>query len=137
MSCDIARARDNRRLALNILALMFQHIAQEIDRAIAGRLWPHLRAAIFLTLARQHTLPAIGDALILAKHIADLAPANANIACWHIGIRADMAVEFGHKALAKPHDFCVRFAARVKVCPALAAAHWQASEGVFEGLLKS
>ena len=37
----------------------------------------------------------VGDALVLAEHIADLAPADADIARRHVNIRADVAVKLG------------------------------------------
>ena len=132
----VAAAGDYRHLAGQILPAMLQHILKEIHRAVAGCFWPDHRSAIFQPLARQHAGKLTGDALVLAEHIADLAPAHADIACRNVHIRADMAVEFGHERLAEAHDFAHALALGVEVRPALAAAHRQAGECVLEGLFK-
>ena len=48
-----------------------------------------------------------------------------------------MSVKLCHKALAECHNFTVRFALRVKVGAALAAADGQAGQRIFEDLLKA
>ena len=48
-----------------------------------------------------------------------------------------MAEEFGHKRLAKAHDFGVRLAVRVEIGAALAAADREAGEGVLKDLLEA
>ena len=48
-----------------------------------------------------------------------------------------MPIELGHEALAEAHDFGIRLALRVKVGAALAAAHGQCGQGVFQNLLKA
>lgn len=48
-----------------------------------------------------------------------------------------MAAQFGHEALAEMHDFPVRFAFRVEVRAAFAAADGKAGQGVLEDLFKS
>src|SRR3546814_9074946 len=71
--------------------------------------------AIFQTLAGQHALEAVGDALVLAEHIADLAAADTDVACGDVDIGADMSVELGHEALAKAHDLGVALALGIEV----------------------
>ncbi len=78
----------------------------------------------------------VGDALILAEHIANLARADADIASGHVNIGTDMAVELGHEALAEAHHFMIAFALGVEVRAALAAAHRQAGQRVLESLLE-
>src|SRR3546814_849647 len=133
---DIARPRDDRALADQIISLSLQHVLQEIDRAVAGRLGADEGAAIFQTLAGQHALEAVGDALVLAEHIADLAAADTDVACGDVDIGADMSVELGHEALAKAHDLGVALALGIEVRATLAAAHGQAGQRVLEGLLE-
>ena len=48
-----------------------------------------------------------------------------------------MAVKLGHKALAETHDLSVGLAFRVEIGAALAAAHGERGQGVFEDLLKA
>src|SRR3546814_4718363 len=87
---------------------------------------PDQRAAPFESLAGQHPSEFAGDPLVLAEHIADLAPADTNVARGDVDVGADVAIEFGHEALAKAHDLAHALALGVEVRPALAAAHRQA-----------
>ena len=48
-----------------------------------------------------------------------------------------MAVKLGHKALAEAHDLSVGLAFRVEIGAALAAAHGERGQGVFQNLLKA
>ena len=91
----------------------------------------------FQPLAGQNALEGGGQALILAEHVADLAAADADIARRHVDIRADMAVELGHEALAEFHDLVLAAALGVEVRAALAAAHGKPGERVLEGLLEA
>src|SRR3546814_9117003 len=91
--------------------------------------------AIFQTLAGQHALEAVGDALVLAEHIADLAAADTDVACGDVDIGADMSVELGHEALATAHDPAVALALGIEVRATLAAAPGPAGQRVLEGLL--
>ena len=78
----------------------------------------------------------VGDALVLAEHVADLAAADADVAGRHVHVGADMAVELGHEALAEAHDLVVALALGIEIGAALAAAHRQAGQRVLEGLLE-
>ena len=113
-----------------------EHVGEEIDGAVAGRLGADQRAAIFEALAGQHAFPAVGDALVLAEHVADLARADADVAGRHVDVGADVAVELGHEALAEAHDLVDALALGIEVGAALAAAHRQAGQRVLEGLLE-
>ena len=48
-----------------------------------------------------------------------------------------MSVQFGHEGLTESHDFAVGLAVRIKVSTALAAADWQAGQGVLEDLFET
>ena len=48
-----------------------------------------------------------------------------------------MTIELGHKALAEAHNLGIGLALRVKVGAALAAAHGERGQGVFQDLLKA
>ena len=85
-----------------------EHPLDEIDRAVSGRLRARARAAIGQALAGQHAgLVAVGQALVLAEHVADLAPADADVAGRHVGVFAEVAVQLGHERLAEAHDLAV------------------------------
>jgi hypothetical protein len=113
-----------------------QHVLQEVDRAIAGRLRADQRAAIFQALAGQHARELVGDALILAEHVADSRGLRRR--CRRPARRCPRrcAIKLGHEALAEAHHFGVALALRVEVGAALAAAHRKAGQRVLEGLLE-
>ena len=72
----------------------------------------------------------------MAEQEADLPAADADVACRHVRVRADVAVEFVHKGLAEAHNFLIGLALGVKIRAALAAAHREGGEGVLEDLLE-
>ena len=79
---------------------------------------------------------SIGDALVLAEHVADFARADPDIAGRHVDISSDMAIKLGHEGLAEAHHFVIRLALGIESGAALAAAHGKAGEAVLEGLLE-
>src|SRR5690606_20428439 len=96
------------------------------------------RAAIDQALAGQNAgLVAVSEALVLAEQIADLAPADADIAGRNVGIFAQMPMQLGHERLAEAHDLAVGAIARVEIGPALAAADRHAGQRIFEGLFEA
>ena len=96
------------------------------------------RAAPADALAGEHAgLVAVGDALVLAEQVADLAAADADVAGGDVGVLAEVAVELGHEALAEAHDLGVGAALGVEVGAALAAADRHAGERVLEDLLEA
>ena len=72
----------------------------------------------------------------MPEQIADLAAAHADVACGHVGVRADVPVELVHERLAEGHDFLVGLALWIEVRTTLAAAHRQGRQGVLEYLFK-
>src|SRR5690606_33915202 len=80
---------------------------------------------------------AVGQALVLAEEIADLAAAYADVARRHVGVLAQVTVELGHEGLAEAHDLAVGTAARIEVGAALSAADRQSRQRVLEGLLEA
>src|SRR5690606_18643129 len=123
--------------AFQIAPLVPEHILEEIDCAVPGRFGPNLRAAVLQPLTGEHAGEMVGDALVLPEHVADLASAHTDVACRNVHIGADVAVEFGHEALAKAHHLAVGLALGVEVRAALASAHRQAGERILERLLES
>ena len=137
MGGDVAGTGYYAGLAFDRITDMLKHVLKEINGAVAGRLCADQAATKLQTLAREDAGEAISDALILAEHVADLAPADTNIAGRYVNVIAHVTIELGHERLAEPHHFVVRFAAWVKVGAALAAAQRQPGEAVLEGLLES
>src|SRR5699024_1113456 len=89
-------------------------------------------------LAGEHAgLVLVGDALVLAEQVADLATAHADVPGGDVPGLTDVAVQLGHEGLAEPHHFGIRLALRVEVATALAAADGHAGQGVLEDLLEA
>ena len=134
---DVAGAGDRADLALERVALRGEHVRGEVDVSVAGRLGADERAAEGEALAGEHARELVHDALVLAEEVADLAAAHVHVAGRDVRVRADVAVELGHEALAEAHDLRVGAALRVEVRAALAAAHRERGEGVLEDLLEA
>ncbi len=113
-----------------------EHVFHEVHGAVAGGFGADRAATVLQALAGQDTDVAIGDALELAEHVADLATTDADVAGRNVDILTDMAVQLGHEGLAETHHFGFRLALRVEVGAALAAAHRQAGQRVLESLLE-
>ena len=133
----VAGTGDDYALALEGLAGSLKHLVSKVAQAVAGGLGTGQRTAVAQALAGNHAVKLVADALILAEQIADLTGAHANVAGGHVGVRADVALQLGHKGLAETHDLVAALALGVKVGTALTAAHGQAGEGVLEYLLKA
>src|SRR5690606_16363256 len=135
---DVAGSRDHRAAALEARAAGAEHLLREDRGAVARRLLAHERSAPVEPLAREHArLVTVGEALVLAEEVSDLARADADVARGHVGVLADVAVQLGHERLAEAHDLAVGLAGRVEVAAALAAADRQARERVLEDLLEA
>ena len=91
------------------------HFFHNINQAVAGCLCARKRAAKAQALTGEHPFILAGNALILTKHIADFTTAYADIPSRDIRIRANYAVERGHKTLAKTHYFRIALPLRVKI----------------------
>ena len=129
---------DHRLAGKAVIAHALESLGGEVAQAVAGGLGAHQAAAEGQALAGDHAaLEAVGQALVLAEHIADLAAAYADVAGGAVGELADVAVQLGHEALAEPHDLHIALALGVKVGTALAAAHGQGGQAVLEDLLKA
>lgn len=79
----------------------------------------------------------VGELAHHSGHKADFATADADIARRYVGIRAKVAIEFGHQRLAETHHFAIALAFRIEIAAAFPAAHRQSGQGVFEGLLEA
>ena len=136
---DIAGTGDDHGLAGKaVVAHALQGLGGEVAQAVAGRLSAGQRTTEGQALAGEHAaLEAVGQALVLAEQVADLAAADADVTGGAVHELADVAVQLGHEALAEAHDFHVALALGVEVRAALAAAHGQGGQAVLEGLLKA
>ena len=83
-------------------------------------------AAVGQPFAGQNALIAVGQLLILAEQVADLPGSHADVAGRHVGVRADVAVQLAHEALAEGHNFPVGLALGIEIRAALAATDGQA-----------
>lgn len=133
----VAGAGDHHALALEGLAGGLEHLVGEVAQAVAGGLSAGQGAAVGQALAGQHAVKLVADPLILAKQVADLTGAHADVAGGHVGVRANVALQLSHEGLAETHDLVAALALGIKVGTALAAAHGQTGEGVLEYLLKA
>ena len=137
VGCDVARAGDDDRLALDRVRVILEHLLNKIYKAVARCLCSRERAAEREPLAREHALVLPGNSLVLTEHVADFAPADSDIARGNVGVRAYDAVERGHKALAEAHYLHLALALGVEVRAAFAAADGKSRQRIFEYLLEA
>ena len=124
-------------LSLDVSSVLLQHRLQEVDQTIACRLCSCKRATVGKSLSGQNALIAAGQSLVLSVQISDLTSADTDVPCRDVCVRADMAVQLIHEALAECHDFPVRLSLRIKVGTALAAPDRKPCQRILEGLLKA
>ena len=133
----VAGAADNHGLIFEVDIFGVEHIFDEVQQAVAGRLGARQTAAVSQALARENCgIVSVANALVLPEKIANLAPADTNVTGRNVDVRTNVAVEFGHEALAEFHNFVVGLALRVEVGTALAAANRQTRQRIFENLLE-
>src|SRR5208283_5709211 len=133
---DIAAARYQAGLAIERFFAGLQHFLREVHAAIASGFRTDQRTAPVQPLAGEHAGEFIPDAFVLAEQETDLASTHADIAGGNVGVRANVAAQFGHEALAEAHDFVVTLALGIEIRSALAAAHGQRGQRVLEDLLE-
>ena len=93
---DVAGARHHDPQPPRPISAVGEHLLHEVRAPVAGRLRAHLGAPPREALAGQHArLVAVGDPLVLAEQVADLAPADADVTGGHVGVLADVAVQLG------------------------------------------
>src|SRR6185369_8962057 len=133
---NVAAAADQADLAFQLVLAGLQHFVGEINAAVAGRFRTNQAAAPVQALASQHAAEFVAEPLVLSEQEADLAAAHANVAGRNVRVRTDVALQFGHKALAEAHHFRVTLALRIEIGSALAAAHGQRGQRILEYLLE-
>ena len=112
-------------------------MSEEVNRAVAGSLGASKGAAEGQAFAGQDAGPLVAEALVLAKHVADLTCTGADVASWDVGIWTNVARKLGHEGLAERHNLAVGLALWIEVGATLAAAHWKRGQGVLEDLLEA
>ena len=112
-------------------------MGEEVNRAVAGCFGASKGTAEGEAFAGQDAGPLVAEALVLAKHVANLARASTNVTSWDVGVWANVTSKLGHKGLAECHNLAVGLALWIKVGAALATAHGECSQGVLEDLLKA
>ena len=133
---DVAAARNQAELAFERVLLRLQHFAGEVDAAVAGGFRTNQRSAPAQALAGQDAGEFVAQPLVLSEQEADLAAAHADVAGRDVGVGADVALQFGHEALAEAHHFVVTLALGIEIRSALAAAHGQRGERILEDLFE-
>ena len=134
---DVARAGDDGDLAAELRVARREHVPQEINRAVAGRLGAHLTAAEGEPLAGQHAGEPVRQPHVLAEEVADLARADADVTGRDVDVVADVAVQLAHHRLAEAHHLVVALPARVEVRASLRAPHRQSGQTVLQDLLEA
>ena len=86
---------------------------------------------------RTPELVAIGYALVLAEHVADLTLTDTDVARRDVSVFTEMAPELGHERLTKAHDLLLGPSLGIEVRAALAAADGHACQRVLEDLLEA
>ncbi len=134
----VARSRHHHPAPLQGQAAGLEHLGHEDGAPVPGRLGPHRRAAPPQALAGQRArLVAVGDPLVLAEQVADLARADPDVPGGDVGVGAEVAVQLGHEALAEPHHLPLGAALGVEIRAALATADLHAGQAVLEDLLEA
>ena len=135
---NIAGAGDDNRFACEINTFCIKHILDEVEKAIARCFGTCKAAPIVNALARQNTrIIGVTDALILPEQIADLTPADTDIAGRNIQVRPNVTIELRHKALAELHDLIVGASMWIEIRSSLGTADGQSCQGVLIDLLES
>ena len=133
---DVAGTGNRHALAFEALVDTLEHLLGEVHAAIASGFRADQAATVAQALAGQHRGELIGQTLVLAEQVTDLAPTDADVTSRHIQVGTDMAIQLGHERLAEAHHFALALALGVEVRAALAAAHGQRGQRVFEHLLE-
>src|SRR5690606_9796989 len=135
---DVSGTRHDAGLALDRISADLQHLLDEVDDAVAGRLLAHERAAPLRALAGQHAgFVSVRDAFVLAEQVADLALADADVPGRDVRELPEVPIKLRHEALAEAHDLVVGLALRAEVRAALRAADRHSGDGGLERLLEA
>src|SRR3712207_674381 len=100
-----------------------QHLIYEVESAITGSFGTDVRATPLQALAGKNAFPMVSELLIHTEEVTNLTCANANIACGHVNIGADMAIEFAHERLAETHNLSAATASWREITTTFGTAH--------------
>ena len=117
--------------------MVLEHFLGNIHQAVAGSLCTGKGAAEAQALTGEHALRAVRQFLVLTVQVTYLAGTGADVAGGYVLVRTYIFIQLIHKCLAEAHHFHIALALGVKVRAALGAADGQASQAVFEDLLKA
>ena len=135
--CETLPLPETRQsLPSNVSFRVFSISLREIHAAVARGFRTNQRSAPAQALACQDAREFVAQPLVLSEQEADLASAHADVAGRDVGVRSDVALQFGHEALAEAHHFVVTLALGIEIRSALAAAHGQRGERILEDLFK-
>ena len=133
---DVARAGHDGGLALDSVVASSQHLAHEIDAAVACGLGADQTPAKREPFARQRACEAVGEPLVHPEHVANLPLPDSDVSGGHIGVLADVPREFHHERVAETHHLAVSLALRIEVRPPFAPSHGQGRQAVLQDLLE-
>ena len=94
---NVSGAGDTDRFARERIVLLGKHVGEEVNCAVAGCFGASEGAAEGEAFAGQDTGPLVAKALVLAKHVADLSCAGANVTSWHVGVWTNVASKLSHE----------------------------------------
>ena len=117
--------------------MALKHRFGEVNQTVTGGFRTNQAAAEGEAFTGEYAGAVVGELTHHPGHKAHFTPAYADITGRHVGIRAEVAIQFGHQRLAETHHFAIAFAFRIEVAAAFTAAHWQGGQSVFEGLFKT
>ena len=103
--------------------MTLEHGLCEVNQAVPGRFRADQAPAKRQPFAGKDAGAVVGKLFHHPGHKAHFTSAHADITGRHVGIRAEVAVEFGHQRLAEAHHFAFAFAFRVEIAAAFPAAH--------------
>lgn len=89
VACDVARAGDDGGLAFQFIAGGVQHLAHEVDCAVAGRFFAADAAAEVDAFAGHGSGEGVCEPAILADEVADLARADADVSGGLVRVGTD------------------------------------------------
>ena len=132
----IARTGNGHGFSFERLAGALHHFAGKVDGAVTGGFGTDQAAAPAQAATGEYAIGLCREFFHHAGHEAHFPGAHADVACWHVPVGADMAVQLGHERMAKAHDFAVALTFGIEVRTTLAATHGQSGERIFERLLE-
>jgi len=133
---DITGTGHEAGLAFEGFAAGAEHFGREVDCAITGGFRTNQGAAPVEAFTGQHAGEFVAELLVGAEEETDFTAADADVTGGNVGVRADVAEQFGHESLAEAHHFIITFTLGIEIGTTLTAAHRERGQAVFEYLLE-